>query len=97
MLVLIRVSRGDIALPANRLGREAVGHGAGLEEGVGREVHAESVFGCVANPGFGVDRAGEMDVQVGALGHASEKCVKIQRIGAGEIERVRGANFGGGC
>ncbi len=96
MLIGHGVSGGDIAVAADGLRREAVRHGARLEKRVGGEIHAEIVFGGGANPGFGVDRAGEVVVQVRALGHADEKCVEIQRIGAGEIERVRGAIFGRG-
>ena len=96
MLIRSGESRGDIAVAADGLRREAVGHGTRLEEGVRGEVHAEIVFGAGANPGFGVDRAGEMVVQVRALGHAGEKRVEVQRIGASKIERMRGAIFRGG-
>ena len=70
MLIRKGLSRGDISVAANGVRREAIRHGARLEKGVRGEFHAEVVFGAGANPGFGVDRAAEMVVQVRALGHA---------------------------
>ena len=97
MLVGHGVRGGDIAVAADGLRREAIRHGARLKKRVGGEVHAEVVFRGGANPGFGVNRAGEVVVQVRALGHADEKRVEIQRIGAREIELVRGAIVGRRC
>ena len=71
MLIREGVSCGNIAVAADRLRREAIRHGARLEKRVGQEVHAKIVFGGGANPGFGVNRAREVVVQVRALGHAN--------------------------
>jgi hypothetical protein len=38
-------------------------------------VDAQSILGSGANPGFGVDSAAEMIVQIGALGHVHKKRV----------------------
>ncbi len=51
-----------------------------LGEAEAGRVDAQAVFGGVADEGLGVDRAGEMDVQVGALGKIAEK--SAQRLGA---------------
>src|ERR1700740_1422142 len=71
MLIGEGVSGGNIAVTANWLRWEAVRHGARLEKRVSDEVHAEIVFSGGANPGFGVNRAGEMVVQIRTLGHAN--------------------------
>src|SRR5580692_211447 len=63
------VSRRDIAVAADWLRRQAVRHGARLKKRVSNEVHAKIVFGGGADPGFGVNRAAEVVVQVCALGH----------------------------
>ena len=97
MLILIGVSRGKIAVATDWLRRKTVRHGARLEKRMCGEVHAEIVLGGETNPGFGVDRAREVVVQVCALGHAEEKRVEIQGIRASEIERMRGAIFCRGC
>ena len=70
MLIGEGMSGGEIAVAADGLRREAVRHGARLEERVGGEIHAKIIFGGGANPGFGVNRTAEMIMQVRALGHA---------------------------
>src|ERR1700733_13995638 len=46
-----------------------------------------------ANPGFGVDGAHQMIVQIAALRHAGEESPEFERIGASDFERACGAEF----
>ena len=54
-------------------------------------VDAEPVLDADADERLGIDRAVEMIVQIGALGHGGEKGTERQRIGAEGIEGFRGA------
>src|SRR5260370_31119590 len=51
------------------------------------------IFGGGANPGFRVNSAGEMIVQISAFGHLEEKLAKGERIGARDFEAAGGALF----
>src|SRR5271155_6260283 len=59
MLILIGMSRGDVAVAAYRLRRETVRHGARLGERKRDEGHAEIVFGGGPGPGVRGNRARE--------------------------------------
>ncbi len=57
-------------------------------------VHAQAVFGRIANEGFGINGTGEVDMQVGPLGELQQKRVERRRAGVRcRIERVRGTDF----
>ena len=80
MLVLVRLGRGDFALSASRLVRAAVGRGLRLRECEFRKIDAQTILGCGANPGFRVNCAAQMIVQISALGHAEEIVTKLKQI-----------------
>src|SRR5271157_4135820 len=95
MLILERLRRARVPFAAHRLRRNAPRHRLRLEKRERRKIHAEIVFGAVANPRFGVDGAGEVSVQVGAFGHSAEKFMQLERIRPRRLERARGATFAG--
>ena len=67
----------------------------GLGEGERGGIDAELIFGGGADEGFGVNGAGEVHVEVGALGHVGEEELELQGIGADGLEGARSASFGG--
>ena len=81
----------DVALLADRLGLGTRPDRLRLGEGLGDRVDAEPILAADADERLGIDRAVEMIVQVGALGHGGEKGAERQRIGAKGIEGFRGA------
>ncbi len=80
MLVLVRLGCGNSTLSASRLVRAAVGRGLRLRESEVPKIHAQTILGCGANPGFCVNCAAQMIVQISALGHAEEKVTKLKQI-----------------
>ncbi len=93
MLVLVRLGRGNFTLSASRLVRAAVGRGLRLRESEFRKIDAQTIFGCGANPGFRVNSAAQMIMQIGALGHPEEKVTKLKRILPRGLELELGALF----
>jgi len=47
----------------------------------------------IFDEGFGIDRAGDVAMQVGAFGHFYEPGVKGDRAGAGDFQAALGALF----
>ena len=70
LLILEGALGADVAFATDGLRRNAPGGGGGFEEAHGLGIDAEEIGGGVLDEGFGVDGAGEMHVEVGALGHA---------------------------
>lgn len=85
MLVVKGSGGGKFAFAACGL---LVGVSGGLRFGKGKfcGIDAELVFGSGANPGFGINGAAEVVVQVGAFGHAEKKVAKLEGILAGAFE-----------
>ena len=60
-------------------------------------IHAQSIFGGIANEGFRIDRAGEMHVKVSAFGELMQKRINGGRsLPHGFFVGVGGAGFGRG-
>ena len=59
-----------------------------------RQIHAQTVLRGIANPGFRVDSAGKVIVQVRAFRHAPEKRFEVERIRARGFVRTGRALLG---
>ncbi len=92
MLIVVGMFGGNFALAARRR-RSGIGRSFCDDECQLRGVHAEIVFGGGADEGFGVNGAGEMDMQIGAFGHFEKPRAKSERICARDFEAARGAGF----
>ena len=93
MLIFKSARNRGIAFAADRLRRDAARHRVGLKQRKRIEIDAKLVVSAVANPGFGIYRARQMDMKVGAFGHAHEKLAKLERILADGVERASSALF----
>ncbi len=66
----------------------------GMDEAEACGIDTEAVLGCLADECFGIDGAGEMDVEVGAFGEPQQKRIERGRAGAGGfVKGVGGAGF----
>src|SRR5262249_32974675 len=72
MLIFKSLRGGNFAIAAGGLRTIAVRGGFQFDEGMSGNVDAETIFRAGTNPGFGVDRAAEVDVEVRAFGHFLE-------------------------
>ena len=85
----------DVAVCADGLRRDAASGAVRFEEAEGGGVDAEMVGGGVFEEGLRVDGAGEMHVQVGALGHLLRKAWSARRALLCGVEGADGALFPG--
>ena len=69
----------------------------GLKKLMRGGIDAEEIGGGVLDEGLGVDGAGEMHVEVGALGHAGEEGVEFERALLCGVEGADGALLARGC
>ena len=72
--------RRHVALLADRLPLGSGHHRLRLGECLGERIDAETVLGGGLDMRLGVGRPGQMQVQVGALGHAQQKVAQQQRL-----------------
>ncbi len=79
-MVFVSICGRNFAVPARGLLRSAAWRGFRLCESELAKIHAKMIFGRGANPGFRVDRAAQMVVEVTALRHLEQKLTKLQRI-----------------
>ena len=96
-LILEGIFRAAVPFPADRLRRDAAGCGGGLEETARRRTVTEPIRDGLANETFGIDCAGQVHVEVAALGHSGQKGCELQRIFRSSIEGTDGALFKDGC
>src|SRR6266513_4399661 len=92
MLVFVSVCRRDFPVSAGLL-RSAARRALRLRESELGNIDAQMIFGCGANPGFRVNSAAQMIVQIGALGHPEERATKLKRILPRGLELELGALF----
>src|SRR5216683_5385292 len=92
MLVFVSVCRRDSPVSAELL-RSAARRALRLRESELGKIDAQMIFGCGANPGFRVNSAAQVIVQISAFGHAEKKLAKGERIGARDFETAGSALF----
>src|ERR1041384_1538751 len=83
MLVLIGVRSGNFAASAARIAR--------LDERKRSKINAEMVFRSRANPGFRINGAAQVIVQVRAFRHFLEQVAQLERICARRVQVKRAA------
>ncbi len=89
--------RGRRQIAGQLCGRHERRRAGGLGKAQGRRIHAQAVLARLADEAFGVNRAGEVNVQVGALGELVQKGAQGRRSGVhGSLVGVGGAGFVGG-
>src|SRR5260370_10118970 len=93
MLVFVSVCRRDFPVSAELL-RSAARRAPRLRESELGKIDAQMIFGGGANPGFRVNSAAQMIVQIGALRHADQKVTELKRILPRALEVEFSALFG---
>jgi len=99
-LVFEGLAGGDFAFGADGFGRGGGGERLRLAEGQSGGVDAQVIFDGFGDEGFRVDGTGDVDVEVGALGHFEEPGVESDGRRSGDlqaaVDAVLGEGAGGG-
>src|SRR5215472_18520572 len=91
MLILVSVGCGDLAASAVCFGGILFGPSLRFRERKRCKVHAQMIFRRGTDPGFRIDGAAQMIVQVRALGHFLEEVAEFQGICSRGFEAERTA------
>src|SRR5260370_39659308 len=80
LVVVERVRWGNFAVSTRRLCRSAARPCLRFHKSHLRNIHAQMIFGRHANPGFRVNRATQMIMQITAFRHAEQEVTKLEGI-----------------
>ena len=84
-----------VDVPGKCLGGNEPARARRLDDAQGYGVHAQAIVTGVANEGLGIDRAGKVNMEIGAFGKLMQERIDFERSFAhGLIVGARGAGLG---